>query len=97
MILTEGLFGAGDTRFVAVAQFLLILVWLVPGAHVLGLVLQGRSSSEPEAESPPPQGVRGPQTVSPSGPPTHGSSWLKQPETSVATFLHRALPISGEA
>jgi Na+-driven multidrug efflux pump len=39
MILTEGLFGAGNTRFVAVAQFLLIFVWLVPGAYVLGLVL----------------------------------------------------------
>jgi putative MATE family efflux protein len=39
MILTEGLFGAGNTRFVAVAQFLLIFVWLVPGAYALGIVL----------------------------------------------------------
>ena len=39
MILTEGLFGAGNTRFVAVAQFLLIFVWLVPGAYVLAIVL----------------------------------------------------------
>jgi putative MATE family efflux protein len=40
MILTEGLFGAGNTRFVAVAQFLLIFAWLVPGAHVLGISLE---------------------------------------------------------
>ncbi|HEY8039116.1 MAG TPA: MATE family efflux transporter [Polyangiaceae bacterium] len=39
MILTEGLFGAGNTKFVALAQFLLIFVWLVPGAYVLGIVL----------------------------------------------------------
>jgi Na+-driven multidrug efflux pump len=39
MILTEGLFGAGNTRFVAVAQFLLIFAWLVPGAYVLGIVM----------------------------------------------------------
>jgi multidrug resistance protein, MATE family len=39
MILTEGLFGAGNTRFVAVAQFLLIFVILVPGAYVLAIVL----------------------------------------------------------
>jgi putative MATE family efflux protein len=39
MILTEGLFGAGNTRFVAVAQFLLIFAWLVPGAYVLAIVL----------------------------------------------------------
>ena len=39
MILSEGLFGAGNTRFVAVAQFLLIFAWLVPGAYVLGIVL----------------------------------------------------------
>ena len=39
MILIEGLFGAGSTRFVAVAQFLLIFVWLLPGAYVLGIVL----------------------------------------------------------
>src|ERR1019366_6029676 len=39
MILTEGLFGAGNTRFVAVTQFLLIFAWLVPGAYVLGIVM----------------------------------------------------------
>jgi putative MATE family efflux protein len=39
MILTEGLFGAGNTRFVAVAQLLLIFAWLVPAAYVLGIVL----------------------------------------------------------
>jgi putative MATE family efflux protein len=39
MILTEGLFGAGNTKFVAAAQFLLIFVWLVPAAYVLGIVL----------------------------------------------------------
>jgi Na+-driven multidrug efflux pump len=39
MILTEGLFGAGNTIFVAVAQFLLIFVLLVPGAYVLGILL----------------------------------------------------------
>jgi putative MATE family efflux protein len=39
MILTEGLFGAGNTRFVAFAQFLLIFACLVPGAYVLGIVL----------------------------------------------------------
>ena len=39
MILTEGLFGAGNTRFVAMAQFLLIFVWLVPGAYILGIGL----------------------------------------------------------
>jgi putative MATE family efflux protein len=39
MILTEGLFGAGNTRFVAMAQFLLIFAWLVPGAYLLGIVL----------------------------------------------------------
>jgi Na+-driven multidrug efflux pump len=39
MILSEGLFGAGNTRFVAVAQFLLIFVWLVPGAYFLGITL----------------------------------------------------------
>jgi putative MATE family efflux protein len=36
MILTEALFGAGNTRFVAVAQFLLV-VCLVGGAWVLGI------------------------------------------------------------
>ncbi|HEY1693201.1 MAG TPA: MATE family efflux transporter [Polyangiaceae bacterium] len=39
MILTEGLFGAGNPKFVAVAQFLLIFVWLVPGAYLLSIVL----------------------------------------------------------
>jgi putative MATE family efflux protein len=39
MILTEGLFGAGNTKFVALAQFLLIFVFLVPAAHVLGISL----------------------------------------------------------
>jgi MATE family multidrug resistance protein len=39
MILTEGLFGAGNTRFVAVAQFLLIFACLVPGAYLLGIFL----------------------------------------------------------
>jgi putative MATE family efflux protein len=38
MILTEGLFGAGNTRFVAAAQFLLIFACLVPGAYVLGIM-----------------------------------------------------------
>jgi multidrug resistance protein, MATE family len=39
MILIEGLFGAGNTRFVAIAQFLLIFAWLLPGAYVLGIVM----------------------------------------------------------
>lgn len=39
MILSEGLFGAGETKFVALAQFLLIFGWLVPGAYVFGLTL----------------------------------------------------------
>ena len=39
MILSEGLFGAGNTKFVAVAQFVLVFGWLVPGAYVLGIVL----------------------------------------------------------
>ena len=39
MILSEGLFGAGNTKFVAVAQFLLVFAWLVPGAYALGVVL----------------------------------------------------------
>jgi multidrug resistance protein, MATE family len=39
MILSEGLFGAGSTRFVAGAQLLLV-VWLVLSAFVLGIVLQ---------------------------------------------------------
>jgi putative MATE family efflux protein len=39
MILSEGLFGAGDTKFVAGAQFLLVFGWLVPGAYLLGVGL----------------------------------------------------------
>jgi putative MATE family efflux protein len=39
MILSEGLFGAGNTKFVAVAQFLLIFVWLLPAGYFLALVL----------------------------------------------------------
>ena len=39
LILSEGLFGAGSTKFVAIAQFLLVFGWLVPGAYLLGLVL----------------------------------------------------------
>jgi MATE family multidrug resistance protein len=37
MILTEGLFGAGSTKFVALAQFLLVFGWLVPAAYFLGV------------------------------------------------------------
>jgi Na+-driven multidrug efflux pump len=39
MILSEGLFGAGNTKFVAVAQFLLIFLWLVPAAYALSILL----------------------------------------------------------
>jgi putative MATE family efflux protein len=39
MILTEGLFGAGNTKFVATAQCLLVFGCLVPGAYVLGILL----------------------------------------------------------
>jgi Na+-driven multidrug efflux pump len=39
LILSEGLFGAGCTRFVAGAQFLLVFGLLVPGAYLLGEVL----------------------------------------------------------
>jgi putative MATE family efflux protein len=39
MILSEGLFGAGSTKFVAVAQLVLVFGWLVPGAYVLGVPL----------------------------------------------------------
>lgn len=39
LILSEGLFGAGSTRFVAIAQLLLVFGWLVPGAYVLGILL----------------------------------------------------------
>jgi MATE family multidrug resistance protein len=38
MILSEGLFGAGNTKFVAIAQFGLVFGCLVPGAYVLGIV-----------------------------------------------------------
>jgi Na+-driven multidrug efflux pump len=37
MILTEGLFGAGSTKFVALAQFVLVFGCLVPGAYFLGV------------------------------------------------------------
>jgi MATE family multidrug resistance protein len=39
MILSEGLFGAGDTKFVALAQLCLVFGWLVPGAYLLGVVM----------------------------------------------------------
>jgi Na+-driven multidrug efflux pump len=39
MILSEGLFGAGSTKFVAAAQFLLVFGWLVPGSYLLGIGL----------------------------------------------------------
>lgn len=39
MILSEGLFGAGNTKFVAVAQFLLVFCLLVPGAYLLGILM----------------------------------------------------------
>jgi MATE family multidrug resistance protein len=39
LILSEGLFGAGSTRFVAAAQLLLVFGWLVPGAYLFGNVL----------------------------------------------------------
>ncbi len=39
MILSEGLFGAGNTKFVAIAQLILV-GWLVLGAYVLGISLQ---------------------------------------------------------
>jgi putative MATE family efflux protein len=37
LILSEALFGAGSTKFVALAQFLLVFGILVPGAWVVGL------------------------------------------------------------
>ncbi len=40
MILSEALFGAGNTKFVAVAQLILIFGWLVPVAYVLAIVFQ---------------------------------------------------------
>jgi MATE family, multidrug efflux pump len=39
MILSEGLFGAGNAKFVAIAQFLLVFGWLAPGAYLLGIVM----------------------------------------------------------
>lgn len=39
MILSEGLFGAGNTKFVAAAQFLAIFGWLLPATYVLGIKL----------------------------------------------------------
>jgi MATE family multidrug resistance protein len=39
MILSEALFGAGNTKFVAVAQFVLVFGCLLPLALVLGLVM----------------------------------------------------------
>ena len=39
LILSEALFGAGSTKFVAIAQFVLITCVLVPGAYVFGLKL----------------------------------------------------------
>ncbi|WP_394833206.1 MATE family efflux transporter [Pendulispora rubella] len=39
MILSEALFGAGNPKFVAVAQFLLVFFCLLPFAYVLGIVL----------------------------------------------------------
>ena len=37
LILSEALFGAGSTKFVAAAQFLLVFGVLVPGAWLVGL------------------------------------------------------------
>ena len=37
MILSEALFGAGNPKFVAVAQFVLVFGVLVPGSYVLGI------------------------------------------------------------
>jgi putative MATE family efflux protein len=39
LILSEGLFGAGSTKFVAGAQGILVFGWLVPGAYLLGILL----------------------------------------------------------
>ena len=39
MILSEALFGAGNPKFVAIAQGILVFGWLVPGAYLLGVVL----------------------------------------------------------
>jgi Na+-driven multidrug efflux pump len=40
MILSEALFGAGNTKFVAAAQFCLVFMLLVPAAWVLGVKLE---------------------------------------------------------
>jgi putative MATE family efflux protein len=40
MILTQALFGAGNTRYVMIVELLLHLGWLVPGAYFLGVVLE---------------------------------------------------------
>jgi putative MATE family efflux protein len=40
MILSEALFGAGNPRFVAIAQGLLVFGVLVPGAYVFGITMQ---------------------------------------------------------
>jgi putative MATE family efflux protein len=39
MILSEGLFGAGNTKFVALAQLVLVFGCLVPGAYLFGIGL----------------------------------------------------------
>jgi Na+-driven multidrug efflux pump len=39
MILTQALFGAGNTRFVMIVELVLHLGWLVPGAWLFGVVL----------------------------------------------------------
>jgi Na+-driven multidrug efflux pump len=39
MILSEGLFGAGNTKYVAAAQFLAIFGWLLPASYVLAVKL----------------------------------------------------------
>ena len=39
MILSEALFGAGNPKFVAVAQFMLVFFVLLPGAYVMGIHL----------------------------------------------------------
>ena len=40
MILSEALFGAGNTKFVAAAQFCMVFLVLVPLAWLLGVVLR---------------------------------------------------------
>jgi MATE family multidrug resistance protein len=39
MILSEALFGAGNPRFVAIAQFILIFGCLVPAAHFFAITM----------------------------------------------------------